>query len=211
MADGLMPSDYLRASAGVVAPVSGMHYWKSGVGANVSWENWQQGGSGVGRVGFGLGIGYSWLPFDETKFTQQFVPAAGTTVVTATASKASVLEISSLIRIRVPAPYIMPTVNIGLGFINWAPGEIHYATTGATTASAQQQHRSGAEVSLGGGLDKNLYDRYAIFGEAMWTYGFTSYASGFGTPNSSCAGGCDNERNTSVGAIRGGLRVRLGR
>lgn len=216
MADGLMPSDYVRASAGVVAPASGMHYWKSGVGANISWENWQQGGSGVGRVGFGLGIGYSWLPFNTSEFVQNFKPApSDVAVVSATGAKGSVLEISSMIRIRIPAPFIMPTMNIGLGFINWAPGEIHYTTqgnvAGTTTTSATQQHRSGAEVSIGGGLDKNLYDRYAVFGEAMWSYGFTSYASGFGTPNSSCAGGCDNERNTSVGTVRGGLRVRIGR
>jgi hypothetical protein len=212
MADGLMPSDYVRASGGLVAPFSGMRYWKSGIGANLMWENWQQGGSGVGRVGFGLGIGYSWLPFNASEFTQKFTPAAGS-VTSASAAKGTILEISSLVRIRIPAPYIMPTVNIGLGFINWAPGEISYTTTaaGTVTTSATQQHRSGAEVSMGGGLDKNLFDRYAIFAEAMWAYGFTSYASGFATPNSSCAGGCDNERNASFGTVRGGLRVRLGR
>ncbi|HEX4682609.1 MAG TPA: hypothetical protein VH277_07880 [Gemmatimonadaceae bacterium] len=213
MADGLMPSDYLRVSAGYVAPVNpsgSLRDWKSGVGANLFWENWQQGASGVGRVGFGLGIGYSLLPLDEAQLLRDFTPPTGGAITAATASKANILEITSEVRIRIPAPYIMPTVNIGFGFMNWAPGEIHY-TTATTTGSAKQQHRSGAEVSLGGGLDKNIYDRYALFAEAMWSYGFTSFGSGFATPNSTCASnGCDILKNTSIGTVRGGLRVRIG-
>src|ERR1043166_9064742 len=160
MADGLVPSDYLRVSGGWVAPVTpsgSLRDWKNGWGANLFWVNWQQGSSGVGRVGFGLGIGYSLLPLDEAQLLHDFTPPSGGAVTAATADKASILEITSQLRIRIPAPFIMPTVNIGFGFMNWAPGEIHY-TTATTTGSAKQQHRSGAEVSLGGGLDKNLFD-----------------------------------------------------
>ena len=50
MADGLMPSDYLRVSGGVVSPLNpsgNLRDWKNGFGANLFWENWQQGASGV--------------------------------------------------------------------------------------------------------------------------------------------------------------------
>src|SRR3954468_12924603 len=80
MADGLMPSDYLRVSAGYVSPVNpsgSLRDWKSGVGAFLSWENWQQGASGVGRVGFGLGIGYSLLPLNESQLLRDFTPPTG--------------------------------------------------------------------------------------------------------------------------------------
>jgi hypothetical protein len=215
MANGLTPGDYVRIGGGYVTPVNSsgsLRDWTSGVGASLMWENWQQGSGGMGRVGFGLGVGYNWLPLDEAQFKRNFTPPSGGAVASATASKATILEITSEVRFRIPAPLIMPTINVGLGFMNWAPGEIQYQTTGATSSSARQQHRSGAEVSIGGGVDEHLFDRYAVFAEAMYTYGFTSVGSGFAAPSSTCAPStCDITRNTSIGTVRGGLRVRLGR
>src|SRR6185503_6328531 len=166
--EGLIPGDYLRLSAGIAAPVNAqgsLRDWNSGVGANLFWENWQPGSGGMSRVGFGLGVGYSQLPLKESQLVADFSPPTGGPIVSATADKASILEITSMVRIRIPAPFIMPTVNIAFGYMNWAPGEIHY-TSATTTGNAKQQHRSGAEFSIGGGLDKNIIDRYAIFGEA---------------------------------------------
>jgi hypothetical protein len=70
------------------------------------------------------------------------------------------------------------------------------------------------EFTVGAGIEKNIFDRYGVFGEALYVYGYTSYGSGFATPGGVCAtAGCDAFRNgnTTIGTIRGGLRVRVGR
>jgi hypothetical protein len=179
-----------------------------------SWENWDTGASGVGRVGFSLNAAYSTLSLKTPLFLANFVPVNGGTVTSATASHAGVLEVTSGIRVRMPLPYVMPNFMVGLGLIDWQPGAINYESTNGS-GKAQQQHRVSGEFTLGAGIDKNVIDGFAVFAEAEYVYGYTSYGSGFATPASGVCttAGCDAFRNgnTTIGTIRGGMRVRVGR
>lgn len=213
--DGLMPGDYLRVSGGVVSPISpqgSLRDWNSGPTINVTWENWQPGSQGVGAVAFGLGIGYTMLPLNQQHFLSAFRTVAGDAATAATSSSAGIIDVATNVRIRIPVPYITPSVNLGFGFMDWRPAAVHY-TAPSGDGSAQQEHRSGLELSIGGGLDKTVYDRWAIFGEALYTYGFTSFGQGLATPTGTCTNSseCDVLKNTSIGTLRGGLRVRVGR
>jgi hypothetical protein len=214
-AGGLVSGDYIRVSAGLAHPLDAqgsLRDWKPGESFGLSYENWMpgNGGNGVGQFGFGIGLVYNALPFDSQTFMADFIPASGGAITSASASHARVLEITSTIRYRFPMPVIAPAINVGFGFLNWAPSKISYVTAEGTT-TAQQQHRSGFEVSVGGSVDRQLYDRFALFGEAAYVYGFTRYGA-FTTPNGSCArNNCDVLKNTTLGTIRGGLRVRMGR
>ena len=214
--DGLMPGNYVRMSAGSATPVSphaALRYWNRGTTYYAGWENWDTGPSGVSRVGFSINASYSALPLNTPLFLSTFTPVNGGTVTSATASRAGILEVTSGIRVRMPVPYLMPNFSVGLGLIDWQPGSIKYeSTTGS--GSAKQQHRVSGEFTVGAGIEKNLFDRYGVFGEALYVYGYTSYGSGFATPGGVCnTAGCDAFRNgnTTIGTIRGGLRVRVGR
>lgn len=214
LADGLVPGDYLRLGASSIVPVSpsgSLKDWSRGVGFGVVWENWDTGRGGVGRVGYGFMVDYSLLPFDDKQFLSEFTPLSGQ-ALTASASKAGVFQAGVDVRIRIPAPFIMPSVSLSFGFLDWHPGQIKYTTTTSpsVTQTAKQQHRSGGLVSIGGGLDKHIYDRWAIFGEAVYTYGYTSFGQGLAGSGSQClTSGCDLLKNTPLGTIRGGLRVRV--
>lgn len=208
-ATGMLPGDYLRFGGGSTIPVNpqgSLRDWKAGPGFNLAYENWQPGGNGVGRVGFGLGVAYSWLPLKEDQFAKDFT--AGT--VADASGHAGILEITSNLRIRIPAPLVMPAITIGLGFINWSPGEIEYTSTTGATGKVKQSSRSGAELALGASVDREIYDRFALYAEAAYVYGYTSYGAGFGTPTSICTS-CDPLKNTTVVTLRGGLRARIGR
>jgi len=212
---GFLSGDYLRLSGGVVSPVApkgNLRDWGSGPGFNLTWENWGSGSAGTDITGFGFGVGYTMLPLKSDFFIHNFTPTQVTgQTATATASHAGVLEIMTNLRIRVPSSFIMPYVNLNLGFMSWRPGTIHYTTTTGASADAKQQSRSGAEFGIGAGVDKQLFDRYALFAEAMYTYGFTNVGQGLATPTGTCAAnGCDVLKNTTLGTIRGGLRVRIG-
>jgi hypothetical protein len=212
-AAGLTAGDYIRVSAGSTSPVNpqgSIRDWSRGTTANVSWENWQPGGAtNVGRVGVSLGVSYSLLPLNESQFLADFTPLTGGTATSATASKAGLLEINTGLRVRIPAPLVMPTIDFGIGFINWRPDAVSYTgTTGAGTTN--QRHRSGAELSIGGGLERHLVDRFGVFAEALYVYGLTSLGQSAATPGGVCAtNGCDVLKNTSVATIRGGLSVRI--
>ncbi len=214
--DGLTPGNYIRFGSGSATPVSAhaaLRYWDQGTTYYAGWENWDTGTSGVSRVGFSLNAAYSLLPLNTPLFTANFTPASGGTVTSISASHASVLEVVSGIRVRMPLPYVMPNFSVGLGLIDWQPGAINYqATSGA--GKAQQQHRVSGEFTVGAGIDKNVYGAVAVFAEALYVYGYTSYGSGFAEPGGVCASaGCDAFRNgnTTLGTIRGGMRVRVGR
>jgi hypothetical protein len=214
--DGLTPGNYLRMAYGSATPVSAhaaLRYWDQGQTYSLGWENWDTGASGVGRVGFSLNAAYSMLPLKSELFEQNFVPTSGGTVTSISASHAGVLEVTSGIRLRLPLPYIMPNVSVGLGLIDWQPGAINYESTNGP-GKAQQQHRISGEFTIGAGVDKNVVGAVGVFAEALYTYGYTSYGSGFATPGSVCTtAGCDafSNGNTTLGTIRGGLRVRVGR
>jgi hypothetical protein len=214
--DGLTPGNYLRIGYGSATPVSAhaaLRYWDQGQTYSLGWENWDTGSSGVGRVGFSLNAAYSILPLNQPLFVANFQTATGGTATSANASHAGVIEVTSGIRLRMPLPYVMPSFTVGLGLIDWQPGAIEYqSATG--TGKAQQQHRVSGEFTVGAGIDKNVIDGFAVFAEALYVYGYTSYGSGFATPGGVCAtAGCDAFRNgnTTLGQIRGGLRVRVGR
>jgi hypothetical protein len=211
-ADGLVPGAYLRVGAGTMAPVNAqgsLRDWKPGTGVSAAWESWDQGQTGVSRLGFAIAAAYSSLRLDTDRFLTEFTPPTGGSVSSVSAGTAGVIEVTTNLIFRIPAPFIMPHVTVGLGFIDWRPGEIRYTgTTGSGTT--KQQHRSGGEIAIGGGLDKHIYDRFAIFGEGMYVYGYTRFGAGYGTPTGACAAsGCDALRNTTVTTLRGGLRVRI--
>ena len=211
-ADGLVPGAYLRVGGGAMTPVNAqgsLRDWKPGNGASIAWESWDGGQSGVSRVGFALSAAYSSLPFDTPRFLTEFIPPNGGSVSSVSAGSAGVLEVITNIIFRVPAPYIMPHFTIGLGFIDWRPGEIQYSGS-AGSGKTRQQRRSGGEIALGGGLDKHIYDRFAVFTEATYVFGLTRYGTGYGATTGICGtSGCDALKNTTVTTLRGGLRVRL--
>jgi hypothetical protein len=215
LADGLVPGDYLRVSVNSTNPISpqgSLKDWSRGVGLGVMWENWDQGRGGVGRIGYGFMVGYSLLPFDSDQFlSEPFISQFGR-ATTATGKRAGAFQLGVNVRFRIPAPYIMPWLSLGLGFIDWHPGEIKYTT--ATTTSpqtAKQEHRSGGAVSIGAGVDKHIYDRFGVFAQAMYTYGYTSFGQGLGGSGSACLQtSCDLLKNIPFGTLGGGLRVRVG-
>lgn len=214
--DGLTPGNYLRMSGGTSSPVSphgALKYWGRGTTFSAGWENWDTGTSGVGRVGFSINASYSTLPLKADLFRNNFTPVSGGTVTSVTASHAGVLEVTSGIRLRIPVPYVMPNISVGLGLIDWQPGQIKYEATSGN-GTARQQHRVSGEFTIGGGIDKNIVDRYGVFAEALYVYGYTSYGSGFANPGGVCSSaGCDAflNGNTTLVTLRGGLRVRIGR
>src|SRR5262245_51578791 len=77
LAAGLRAGDYIRVSGGVTTPVNAqgsLKDWSQGTAINVAWENWQNGGTGVGRLGIALSASYSFLPLDEKQFLSEFQP-----------------------------------------------------------------------------------------------------------------------------------------
>ena len=214
-ADGLIPGDYARLSFSSVTPVNpsgSLKQWKSGNGVNFMWENWSTGTrNGVAMVGFGLYGDLALLPFDEAKFIEDFSSGPNGVVISARAGRARAIQLGVNTRVRLPVPYVTPSVSFGFGFIDWRPAKIDYtATLGSGTA--KQQSRQGGVVSIIGGLDKNIYDRFAVFGEAAYSYGFTSFGRGLAASGSACvAANCDLLKNTPFGSLRAGLRVRASR
>ena len=211
-AGGLRPGDYIRVSAGVTSPVNAqgsLRDWKQGSTVGLAWENWQPGETGVGRIGLSIGVSYSFLPLDEEQFIKNFTPLQGGTVTSASASNAGVLEVATQIRFRIPAPLVMPTINAGIGFINWRPANVSYTGT-AGSGTSKQRHRSGAELTIGGGLERHVADRFGIFAEGQYAYGFTSLGRSSTSPGAVCSTtSCDVLKNTSVTTLRGGLSVRF--
>ena len=209
---GLTEGDYVRVSAGITNPVNaqgGFRDWKKGTGFNVTYENWAAGDNGVGRLGVSFGAGYSVLPLDEAKFIGDFTPLSGEKVTAASAGSGGLIEVNAGFNVRIPAPLVVPTVRFGIGYIGWRPKRITY-TTVSGTATAKQQTRNGAEVAIGGGLERHFAGRFGIFGEANYVYGYTSLGQSSATPGGVCASnGCDVLKNTSVTTIRGGLSVKL--
>jgi hypothetical protein len=212
-ADGLTAGEFLRVSGGSVSPINAqgsLRDWSRGNTASVVWETWGGTGGGPGLLGFGLGADYSRLPLNERQFLTDYTTPAGAPATSATASSATAFSIETSIRVRIPAPFIMPSVSLGLGYLDYHPATIDY-TSASGSGTATQQHRRGAAFTLGAGLDKHIVQRFALFGEALYTYGFTSLGQGLATPGGTCASnGCDVLKNTSLGTIRGGLRLQIG-
>ena len=209
---GLTEGDYVRVSAGVTNPVNaqgGFRDWKKGTGIYVGYENWQSGDNGVGRLGVSLGAAYSALPLDEAKFLSDFTPLSGEPVSKASASNGVLFEVNAGLRVRIPAPLLVPTIRFGIGYIGWRPKAVEY-TTASGTGTAKQQSRNGAEATIGAGLERHFAGRFGIFGEADYVYGYTSLGQSSATPGGICAdNGCDVLKNTSVTTLRGGLTVKL--
>ena len=212
MADGLQRGDYFRLSGGTVTPVNpgeSLRDWGRGAGFNLMWENWDVSGSGgqMGLFGFSLFGDLSFLPFKDDQFKVDFANGPNGAVVTASASNARVIQLGVNTRFRIPMRYIMPSISVGFGFLDWHPGKIDY-TTARGSFTAKQQNRQGGAIIFTGALDKHLFDRYAIFGEAAYTYGFTSWGQVAGSTSACVTGECDLLKNTPLGVIRGGIRYR---
>ena len=186
--------------------------WDRGTVYGLVWENWQSGAGGVGRVGYGIGVNYGLLPLDEQQFLSEFLTPQGTRATSASASNASVLEIETNLRFRIPSPFIMPSFSLGLGYST-------IVRRRSLIRRTARRHRPPSNVAMaensrfGGELDKRIVDRVAIYGEATYTYGFTGLGQGIARPGGTCAtstSGCDPLKNTSLGMVRGGLRVHIG-
>lgn len=215
-AAGLERGNYVRLSGGVVTPVNpggSLTNWKQGSTFNLMWENWDVGGGGggIGLVGFGAYVDLGLLPFDAEQFKADFNTGPNGQVLTASAGSARVLQFGVNTRVRIPMPYVMPSVSLGFGFLDWRPAKITYAAERGS-GTAKQQNRQGAVLTIIGGLDRQIYGRVGIFGEALYSYGFTSFGQGLAASGSQCvASNCDLLKNTPLGAFRGGIRVRTSR
>lgn len=212
MADGLVRGDYLRLSGGMTQPVNpggSLKTWGQGAGFNVMWENWDLSGSGgnMGLFGFSLFGDFAILPFKEDEFKVAFADGPNGAITSATAKRARVLQLGVNTRLRIPMRYIMPSISVGFGFLDWRPGKITY-TAVRGNGTATQQNRQGGAITLTGALDKHIFDRYALFGEAAYTYGFTSWGQVAGSGGTCVTNDCDLLKNTPFGVIRGGLRYR---
>jgi hypothetical protein len=166
MADGLQRGDYFRLSGGTVSPINpsgSLRDWGRGVGANLMWENWDMSGSSgqMGLFGFSLFGDLSFLPFKEDQFKIDFADGPNGAILTASASKARVIQLGVNTRFRIPMRYIMPSISVGFGFLDWHPGKITYTAvrTGTAVQTAKQQNRQGGAITLTGALDKHIYDR----------------------------------------------------
>ena len=187
--------------------------WSSGTAYNLMWESWGAGGAGTDLTGYGFSVGYTQLPFNNSFFVQNFTPTQVTgSTATATAADARVLEFLATLRIRIPTPLVMPHLSLGLGFIELASR--HHSTTPRQRARRPTQSRKAvrrAEFSVGGGVDRHVYDRVGIFAEARTPTAITSFGQ---------VRNADRDvrgqrmrrplKNTTLGTIRGGLRVRIG-
>jgi len=214
MTDGMVAGGYVRVSGGVITPVNAggsLREWNAGTTFNVMWENWQNNDRGtLSLFGFGLYADVSFLPFNETQFIKDFTGGPNGAVTSATASNARVIQFGVNTRFRFPAPYITPSISLGFGFLDWHPATINYQAVGGS-ASTKQQSRQGGVVTLIGGVDKHVFDRVSIFGEAAYAYAYTSFGQGLGATGSACiAANCDLLKNMPFGTIRGGLKVRVG-
>jgi hypothetical protein len=209
-AGGFTPGDYLRIGGGVTSPINArgsLKDWNAGPGASLVWESWSGSPTGLGRAGFGIGVAYSLLPLDSDNFAANNTPLAGGKITSATANRAGLLEVTTNLRVRIPAPFVMPAVNIGFGFINWHPGKINYVATSGT-ATVRQESRSGAMLSIGGSLERHLWDRYGAYVEGNYVYGYTTYGQGYATPGAVCSSNCP-VNNTTVTTFRAGLRIKV--
>jgi hypothetical protein len=212
--DGLVSGDYLRIGAGSIAPVrpqGSLRDWDRGSTFGVNWEGWYGPGSTPGLVGFGIGGDFGRLPLNESEFLAHFTTPQDASATGATASSATVFTIETTVRVRIPTPFIMPSVSFGLGYLDFHPSTISY-TAASGNGTTTQQHRRGAELFVGAGLDKHIVQRFGIFAEALYSYGFTSLGQGLTTPGGTCArNGCDVLKNTTLGTLRGGLRLQMGK
>ena len=156
-------------------------------------------------MGFGVGADYSRLPLNEAQFNSDFT-SLGAHPTSATASSATAFTISTAIRFRIPGAihHAEPRSRIRIyGF--HSEHRALQAPTGSGTAN--QLRRRGAAFTFGGGLDKHIVDRYAIFAEAVYTT--ASRASVRASRRRAARASntqCDVLKNTAFGVLRGGLR-----
>jgi hypothetical protein len=212
-AGGLVGGDYLRIAGGGMSFLNAsgsLREWTGGPVASLMWENWQPDAGVVGKIGFGIGVDYGRLPLDKAQFLNDFQAGSGQVVTSPTGGSAQILSIATNIRIRIPSPLISPSLSLGLGFLDVRPKAVDYFSNGVA-GSVKQQPRSGAEFSFSGAIDRQLFGRFALYGEAQWMYGLTSLGR-VNTPSGVCAQkACEGTKNTTIGTIRGGLRVRTNR
>jgi len=72
--------------------------------------------------------------------------------------------------------------------------------------------KSGPSGTLGLALDSPAIGRAAVFGEALYTYGWSSDSYLQTTAGAHCTTTtCDTFKSTQTTMLRAGLRVRLGR
>lgn len=214
MTDGMVAGGYLRVSGGVVTPVNpggSLKEWDAGSTFHVMWENWENTDRGtLSLFGFGLYGDVSFLQFDQNQFIRDFTNGPNGTVTSARAGRGRAIQFGVNTRFRIPAPYFTPSIGLGFGFIDWHPASIDYVAVGGS-GTAKQQNRQGAALTLTAGIDKHIFDRVSIFGEAAYAYGYTSFGQGLGATGSAClAANCDLLKNMPFGTIRAGLKTRIG-
>ena len=203
--------DNVRLTAGRATPHGGMHNWSPGLAFGVAWESWDPGGGGSSRVAVGLAGSYSSLPFDRSTFIADFESTTSKHITEASASDAVVADLMVTLRVRGPTTFVMPSLLIGLGYYNFKPGTIDFRATDST-GSARSRSKSGPSGNIGIGLDGPFIGRTAIFGEAVYAYGWSSDNILSQSASSRCGGNvCDTFKSTQATMIRGGVRVRIGK
>ena len=204
--------DNVRVTAGRAIPHAGLHNWESGLQLGVAWESWSGGGSdGLPRVGAGLSLTYSSLPFARETFVTDFQTSTGKTVTEASASNASLADLMLTLRLRGPTFLVMPSLLIGVGYYDFRPSTISFRATDST-GTARTRGKNGPSASIGVGLDGPVIGRTALFAEAVWAYGWSSDNYLSQSAGSRCTGNvCDTFKSTQAAMLRGGVRVRLGR
>jgi len=204
--------DNVRVLAGRAMPQGGMHNWSPGLVFGLAWESWDAGGGGgAARVAVGLAGSYGTLPFDRSTFISDFESTTGKHVTSANAPDASIADLMVTLRVRGPTMFVMPSLLIGLGYYNFTPRTIAFQAADST-GTARSRSKSGPSGNIGIGLDGPFIGRTALFGEALYAYGWSSDNILSQSASSRCGGNvCDTFKSTQATMIRGGVRVRLGR
>lgn len=203
---------FVRVGGGITAPLfpsGSMHDWARGWQAAASWESTGGGrGGNVSRVALGFAGDFGRFPLDERQFIANFT-SGGAQPTAATAPDATLVDVQATVRINFPAPVVTPSVLFALGYYNFHPSRVTFQSPDSTGVAGFRS-RSGASLSIGFGLDRQIAGPAGVFLEGTYLLGATSF--GFVAANSRCGTtSCDVFDNTYIGTLRSGLRFRVGR
>ena len=203
---------FVRVGGGITTPLfpsGSMHDWARGWQTAVSWESTGSSrGGDVSRVAVGFAGDFGRFPLDQAQFIANY-PSGGARPTAATAPDATLIDVQATARINIPAPVVTPSVLFALGYYNFHPSNVTFQSPDSTGV-ARYRSRSGASVAIGFGLDRQLAGPAGVFVEGTYLLGATRF--GFVAANSRCGtSSCDIFNNTYIGALRSGLRFRVGR
>ena len=210
------PATISASAAASTIPVNAqgsLRDWKRGTGINLAWENWQPGAHGVGRVGFGLDVAYSRLAARTRPVRRRFRARTDRHCGRRVGASRRFSRSTSNLRIRIPAPCVMPAItSASASSIGRRETSITHRPP-ARTGTASSHRAAALSSSLGGASIEQIYRSLRDLwrsGVRLRIHELRRAASR--TPSEHVLhSGCDLLKNTTVGTLRGGLRVRLGR